>query len=201
MDHDHLSTGIAAAPAGDKPTATSSTLPAAASTDLARRFSSAVTGVTPPQLGEATVREAWPTLAATPGLSTLGAKLILTIFLAPLGWLVLAPLLGKKFSPFICRRYTLTNRRLMIRRGLKPAMAEEVLLADIDDVRIDPNSVSSFPLRDLEIIAQGQTKMKLAGVPEADSYRLAILNAVAAWVPGKAAALNVFQSAASASKA
>src|SRR4051794_7612131 len=65
------------------------------------------TGVTPPQLGEAQIREAWPALASKPG-SGMAATLIKSIFLAPLGWMILGPLFGWKLSPFICRRYTLT---------------------------------------------------------------------------------------------
>jgi len=160
-----------------------------------------VSGVTAPQIGEATIREAWPTLASTPGLSALGAKLIQTVILAPLGWLLLAPLLLKKFAPFICRRYTLSNRRLAIRRGLKPAVIEEVSLAEIDEARLDPKSVNAFfRCADLQIVSKGQVKMTLVAVPEADSFRMAILNACAAWVPGKAALLSPFQSAAAAAK-
>src|SRR4051794_22584824 len=82
----------------------------------------AVTGLTPPQLGEAMIREVRPTVVdAQAGASALGEKLIRSIILAPLGWLLMAPLYFKKIMPFISKRYTLTNRRLMIQKGLKPA--------------------------------------------------------------------------------
>ena len=79
----------------------------------------AVTGLTPPQRGEAIVREVRPSVAAHPALSGMAQRLLETVILAPLGWLLLAPLFPLKFLPFICKRYTLTNRRLMIRRGLR----------------------------------------------------------------------------------
>src|SRR6516162_8516541 len=82
----------------------------------------AVAGLTPPQLAEAMIREAWPSVRGVQaGLAGLAARLIKSLFLAPLGWLVNGLLFGKKFAPYICKRYTLTNRRLMIRAGWKPA--------------------------------------------------------------------------------
>ena len=198
MEHEHHPTGFTAFPHTEPAAATAvaPSKPALAPLVLSRI---PVTGVMPPHLGEAAIREAWPSLASTPGLSGLAAWLIKSILFAPLGWLLLAPLFGKKLSPFICRRYTLTNRRLMIQRGLRPAPSQEVALADIDEVRLA--SVNSFfRCGDLEIVSKGQVKMKLIAVPEPDSFRAMILNACTAWVPGKAAAFNSFQSAAAAAK-
>jgi hypothetical protein len=147
----------------------------------------AVAGLMPPELGEGMIREAFPTVLDTPGLGKLGQRLIRTVFLAPLGWLLLAPLFGKKLLPFVSKRYTLTNRRLMVRRGLKPTPREEVKLEEIDDVRLDPASHDTFfHSGTLEVISGGQVKMRLTGVPEPEGFRQAILNAVKAWVPGKA---------------
>jgi hypothetical protein len=148
----------------------------------------AVAGLMPPQLGEALIREAWPTvLAYGAGPSRLGERLMKTIVLAPLAWLMLAPLFGWKFRPFFCKRYTLTNRRLMIQRGIKPHPIAEVPLADIDDVRIAEGSYDPFYLSgDLEVLSKGQLRLKLPGVPEPESFRHAVVNAVKAWVPEKA---------------
>src|SRR5262245_38114565 len=103
-------------PAGtlDKPAAS-----VPASTANASRSVQPVTGVTPPALGEAKIREAWPSVGQS-GLANLAAKLICSIFLAPVGWLLLAPLFVMKISPMVARRYTLTNRRLMRQTGLRP---------------------------------------------------------------------------------
>src|SRR3954447_19931023 len=87
---------------------------AAASALVGAGLRQAVTGVVPPQTGEARIRESFPTVVGVqPGLASLGKKLIQTIALAPLGWLVLAPLFLKRIAPRLCTRYTLTNRRLM----------------------------------------------------------------------------------------
>ncbi len=195
MEHEHPPTGFTATP-HQEPTAVAPSKPAFLPLPVSRQ---PFTGVMPPQLGKAPIREAWPSLASTPGLSGLAAALIKSIFLAPLGWMILAPLFGKKLSPFICRRYTLTNRRVMIQRGLKPKPIAEVALADIDEVRLSGLN-EFFRCGDLEIVSKDQVKLKLVAVPEPDSFRAVILNACMAWVPGKAAAMNKFQSAAAASK-
>ncbi len=94
----------------------------------------AVTGLVPPSQGEALIREAWPSVTATPGVAGLGEKLARSIILAPLALILFLPLYFKKILPFIAKRYTLTNKRLMIRRGLKPKPACQIDLADIEDV-------------------------------------------------------------------
>ena len=143
----------------------------------------AVAGLMPPQLAETMIREAWPSMpGVVPGLARLAAALIRTVFLAPLGWLLLGPLFLKKFMPFLCKRYTLTNRSLMVRRGWKPACVHMIALQNIDDVRVAPDSYNAFyRCGDLEVVSKGHAVMKLAGVPEAESFRRAILNAVKAW--------------------
>lgn len=147
------------------------------------RAQQAVTGVMPPQLGEARIREAWPTLVGVaPGLAGLGKALVRTWVLAPLGWLVQAPAFALKFAPFRCRRYTLTNRRLMVQRGLKPHMVSEVLLDAIDEVRCDPAKIDAFYLSGtLEVVSKGQVVLTLNGVPEPEGFRQAVLNAAQAW--------------------
>ena len=84
-------------------------------------------------------------------------------------------------------RYTLTNRRVMIRRGLTARPTHEVQLSEIDDVRVVEGSQNSFyRAADLEILSKGQVLLRLAGVPEAESFRHAIINSFQAWHPVKA---------------
>lgn len=146
-----------------------------------------VTGLTPPQVGEAWIRVAWPSVAAYPAVAALGRKLILSIFAAPLGWLVMAPFYFRKVLPFVATRYTLTNRRVMIQHGLMPAAVAEVPLADIEEVRVvtDDNS-DFFRSATLELVSKGQVKLTLPGVREPEGFRQAILNACLAWVPDRA---------------
>ncbi|MGH7173292.1 MAG: PH domain-containing protein [Gemmataceae bacterium] len=143
----------------------------------------AVAGLMPPQLAETMIREVWPTVrnvsAAVAGLS---ATLMRSMFLAPLGWMFNILLFGRKFAPFLCQRYTLTNRRLMVQRGWKPAPVQEVALADIDEVRLLADSYDAFYRSgDLQVLSGDKEVLKLVGVPEPESFRLAIVNAVQSW--------------------
>lgn len=142
----------------------------------------AVTGVVPPQLGEALIREVFPSVAAHPAVASLGRVLTRTIVGAPLGWLTMLFFYFIKVAPFVATRYTLTNRRLMMRKGLKPHPVQEVPLAAIDDVRIQRDANSDFfRAANLEIICQGKVVLTLRGVPEPESFRHSILDAAAAW--------------------
>ncbi len=154
----------------------------------------AIAGLTSPQQAEAMVREVWPSVVeAQSGLASLGQKLMTSMVLAPLGWLLLAPLYFKKIVPFLSTRYTLTNRRLMIQRGLKPRPVQEVALADIDDVRVAADSHNAFyKSATLEVLSKDRVVLTLTGVPESDSFRQTILNTVAAWVPGKSKEFRPF---------
>src|SRR6202035_1572201 len=96
----------------------------------------AVAGVVPWEMAEGRIRETWPSVAAFPTVASLGRFLTGTIVLAPLAWLVMSTAYFGKLLPFAARRYTITNRRVMIRRGLQGKPGQEIALADIDDVRI-----------------------------------------------------------------
>jgi hypothetical protein len=118
----------------------------------------AVTGVIPPQVAEARIREAWPSVS--------------------------------RFGGVAMTRYTLTNRRLMVRKGWGGKVAQEVPLSDIDDVRVSTDANSAFfRAGTIDVVRQGQVALSLAGIPEPDAFRHAIINACTAWVPGKAKTL------------
>jgi hypothetical protein len=122
-----------------------------------------------------------------PAVAKLGRALMRTIILAPLAWLMLAPFYFKKILPGLARRYTLTNRRLMIQTGWKRHPSEQIALADIDDVRLNPDSYNPFyRTGTLEVLSKGRAALTLPGVPNPESFRHAIVNAYKAWVPGKA---------------
>jgi hypothetical protein len=148
----------------------------------------AVTGVIPPQSDEALIRERYPTIARFPAVAALGRFLTSTIILAPLAWLLFAPFFFSKVLPITGRRYILTNRRLMIRRfavwsGWKGEPVAQVLLADIDEIRVKTDANSDFfRSGTMEILSKGKVVLTLPGCQEPDSFRVSILNACAAWV-------------------
>lgn len=146
-----------------------------------------VTGVTPPQLAEARIRDIWPSVASAPAIANLGRMLTQTFILAPLGWLIMSAVYFGKLAPVAMRRYRLTNRRVLIANGWGAAVSAEVALKDIDDVRVvsDANS-EFFRSGNLEIVSGGKVALTLPGVPEPESFRQMILNSRNAWVPDKA---------------
>ncbi|MBI2808435.1 MAG: PH domain-containing protein [Planctomycetes bacterium] len=132
------------------------------------------------------IREIWPSVARVPAVASLGKLLNNTIVLAPLGWLLMSGVYFGKVLPIVGVRYRLTDKRIMILRGWKGAISQQVILADIDDVQLDPASVDNFfRSADLKVISNGAVAMTLTAVPDAESFRHAILDARNAWVPGK----------------
>lgn len=148
------------------------------------------------QMDEAIIRTVWPSVAAHPGPASLARACYRTIILAPLGWIVLAPIYFQKLLAVapglsgLATRYRLTNRRLMVVKGFKGAPVKEVPLDQIKDVKLVTDSNSEFFVAGtLDVIdTNGQTVMSLLGVPEAESVQHAIMQAVTAWGPVQAAA-------------
>ena len=87
-----------------------------------------VSGLVPPQLDEAVIRTVWPSVAAFPGPASLGRVLMKSMILAPLGWLLLAPVYFLKVLPGFGRRLVLTNRRVMFQKGLRFQPPRRLLL-------------------------------------------------------------------------
>jgi hypothetical protein len=132
------------------------------------------------------IREIWPTVKRIPAVANLGKFLTNTILLAPLGWLVMSGVYFGKLLPIIGVRYRLTDKRIMILRGWKGSISQQVLLTDIDDVILDPASIDQFfRSANLEIMRDGKVAMTLTAVPDAESFRHMILDARNAWAPGK----------------
>jgi hypothetical protein len=151
----------------------------------------AMTEVASPQLREAIIRDVWPSVAAHPGPAGLARATYRTIVLAPLGWLILAPFYFAKLLAIVpglsglATRFRLTNRRLMICKGLRPVPSKEVPLDRIKDVKLVTDANSEFFVAGtLDVLdANGQVLMSLPGVPEPESVRQAIVQAVSAWGP------------------
>ncbi|MBI3824066.1 MAG: PH domain-containing protein [Planctomycetes bacterium] len=132
------------------------------------------------------IREIWPSVARVPAVANLGKLLTNTIVLAPLGWLIMAGVYFGKVLPFLAVRYRLTDKRIMILRGWKGTIGQQVPLTDIDDVQLDPASIDNFfRSADLKIMHDGNVAMTLKAVPDAEAFRHAIIDARNAWVKVK----------------
>ena len=74
----------------------------------------------------------------------------------------------------------------MILKGWVGSISQQVALADIDDVVLDTASIDNFfRSADLQIISGGKVALTLTAVPDAESFRHAILDSRNAWAPGK----------------
>jgi hypothetical protein len=140
-----------------------------------------IAGVTPSELSEVTCKVAWPTVGATRlgqlvgrladvrlgwGVFTLGNLLALAtipLSLAAFSW---------QLMPYVCRRYSLTNRRIIIRKGLLPADHRWIAFDEFDaiDVAVLPGQQwlhagdLIFRHGDLEVL-------RLAGVSRPETFR------------------------------
>jgi hypothetical protein len=158
---------------------------------MGRLDQQAITGVESPRHGEALIREVWATIATNVPATTLARKLISTVILAPIGWLLIAPVFAMRFLgflpglSFLTVKYTLTNRRLMVRKGMKPKPVKEIPLNEIGEVRVVSDANSDFYVTGkLEILhSDGSVGLTLPGVPEPESFRQTILQARDAWGP------------------
>ena len=106
----------------------------------------AIAGVNPEEFGEVTVMTVWPSVARSPLGRSLG-----NLFAIKTGWYIftvgnlmaLASIpvaLGLYFArvaPFIGIRYRLTNRRIVVARGLKAVESRAIDLDRFDSISIE----------------------------------------------------------------
>ncbi len=107
----------------------------------------AIAGVSPSEVSEATIMTVWPTIATiAPGrllgrLYSIRAGLgnILTVghLIALLSIPVALLLFFGGLAPGVCRRYVLTNRRVVVRKGLLAADERWVSLDHFDSISVE----------------------------------------------------------------
>jgi hypothetical protein len=144
-------------------------------------------GVAPPDIDEIEAMTVWPTIGANPLGRLVGrlcaSKIGLGEFftLGKLWALVTIPLsLAVYFwqlMPYICRRYTLTNRRVIVRRGLQPQDVQWVDLDGFDtiDIQVLPGQ-QWLHCGDLVLKRGGSEVLRLAGVSRPEVFRHVCLN-------------------------
>jgi hypothetical protein len=142
---------------------------------------------------ETTLATRWPTIAATPAgrlvgrlagieigwgrVFTLGT--LLAIATVPISLVVFA----WQLMPFVARRYRLTNRRVLIQKGLSAVDEAAVGLDEFDaiDVAILPGQ-QWFHAGDLVFRRGGEEVFRLPGVSRPEPLREAFLKARTAMI-------------------
>jgi hypothetical protein len=145
-------------------------------------------GVVPPEIDEVDAMTVWPTIGANQfgrivgqlcannigwgGLFTLGklwALVTIPLSLVVFFW---------QLMPYICRRYTLTNRRIIIRRGWQPLDEHWIDLDGFDTIesRVLPGQ-DWLHAGDL-VFKRGESEvLRLSGVSRPDVFRQVCLTA------------------------
>jgi len=145
-------------------------------------------GLAPPELDEVDAMTIWPTIGAHP-LGRLVGRLcackigIGEFFTLGKIWaLVTIPLSLAVFfwqlMPYICRRYTLSNRRIIIRRGLQPLDAKWVDLDGFETIEVEVLPGQEWLHAGELIFKRGESEvLHLSGVSRPEVFRQVCLNA------------------------
>ena len=173
-----------------------------------------IAGVAPAAEGEVTVMTVWPTIAATGlgcflgrlyrigggiGWLTIGKLIALAsipVALIPF-FSMLDPFAGRtgwfsrlmtRLNPFPCRRYRLTNRRVIIECGLAGHPEQWVDLNRFDSIEVEVKPGQEwYPAGDL-IFRRGQIEtFRLLGVSRPETFRQTILKTAQGYLGAQAA--------------
>lgn len=165
-------------------------------------MSAAIAGVAPAQQREVTIMTVWPSIAATGygrwwgrrfennlGITLLGIPITIGRLMALVSIPFILPLYFHMLVPRIpglvfgwpnpaCRRYRLTNRRVIVEQAFGGGEQQSVSLDRFDaiDVNVLPGQ-AWFPAGDL-IFRQGAIEtFRLSGVPHPETFRHTCLKA------------------------
>ncbi len=145
----------------------------------------------PPEVTEVTCKVVWPTIGATRAgrlvgrlaavrfgvgeFFTLGK--LLAVASIPLSLAVFA----WQLMPFVCRRYALTNRRIIIRKGLMPIDERWLSLDEFDSIEVESLPGQHW-LHAGELIFKraGAEALRLSGVSRPEVFRHVCLTAQSA---------------------
>lgn len=146
-----------------------------------------ITGVTPPDLAEAALMTVWPTIGATAagrlvGRLSANATGVGFFTLGKLFALATIPLSLTIFCwqllPYACRRYALTTRRIVIRKGLSAGEDRWISLEEFDTIAIEILPGQAWlHCGDVSFRHGGRELLRLAGVSRPEVFRRACLKA------------------------
>lgn len=152
-----------------------------------------ILGVMPSELSEVTCKVIWPTIGATwvgrlagrlggvrigwGEFFTLGKPLAVAsipLAVAAFAW---------QLMPFVCRRYTLTNRRIMIRKGLSAVGGPWIKLDEFDSIQIEVLPGQQWLNAGELVFRHGDREiLRLSGVSRPEIFRQVCLTAQTALV-------------------
>ena len=154
----------------------------------------AIAGVSPSQVSEAPVMTIWPSICAYPSGRFLGALYairfpnisrvfrvgnIIALLSIPHALL----LYFWKVLPVVGMRYTLTNRRVVVQRGINGVDERSVNLDKFDNIRIVVQPGQAwFQAGDLIFRSGNREVFRLQGVSRPESFRQACLKSHLAYV-------------------
>ena len=147
-----------------------------------------VLGVMPSELAEVTCKVVWPTIGATRA-----GRLVGRLAEVRIGWgefftlgkllaVAMIPLSVAVFAwqlmPFVCRRYTLTNRRIIIRKGLSAVGGPWINLDEFDSIQIEVLPGQQWLHAGELIFRRGNREVfRLSGVSRPETFRHVCLTA------------------------
>ena len=152
----------------------------------------AIAGVMPAQSGEATIMIVWPSIAATPigrlfgrmygikaGFSFLTVGNLIALASIP----VMLPLYAVRKLPFWVERYRLTNRRVIVERGIHGRAQQYVDLDRFDAIDVVVLAGQEwYPAGDLVFRRGPIETFRLRGVQRPETFRQTCLKAHHAYV-------------------
>lgn len=148
----------------------------------------AIAGVSPAELQETTIMTVWPSIAAIPPGRLLGQWYgiragfgnVLTVgnLIALLTIPIALVLFFGGLAPFVCRRYRLTNRRLVVEKGLSAQPERWVSLDQFDsiEVLVLPGQ-EWYPAGELIFRKGAIETFRLSGVPRPETFKQVCLKA------------------------
>jgi hypothetical protein len=146
----------------------------------------AITGVTPSQTSECTIMTVWPSIASLAigrwigqmcllgGRSPLAIGKFMAFLLIPVAMNVFIHTL----TPWGARRYRLTNRRVIVEKGLRPVEDRSVEFDRFDTIVVDVQPGQEwYPAGDLIFRKGAVETFRLFGVPRPETFRQTCLKA------------------------
>ena len=140
-----------------------------------------------PEIDEMKAKTVWPTIGATTAGRLVGRLSAIPIGIAPftVGTIMAAATIPisitvffLQLAPVLCRRYTLTTRRVVIQNGLSAVDGRSVGLDGFDtiEVQILPGQ-QWLHAGELRFLRGGKEVFRLAGVSRPEVFRQSCLNA------------------------